>query len=120
MTNKAKKLNELVEAIPGVCAGGRDGIRNLVAEITGEILVEITYAQGQRFEYSRSAAANTTRKDIYLLTSGGPCEVQATNTRTGDRRGSPVRVKNKWAITKGELQSIFSTRFPERIIKVVP
>lgn len=38
---KAETLNKLIDDIPGICTGGREGIRNLIAEITGVQLVNI-------------------------------------------------------------------------------
>jgi hypothetical protein len=120
MTSKAKKLNELVDKLP-VCSSSRGGIRDLVAEITGEKLVELTtYKMGDRFQYIRGPGPNATR-DIYLLARTGRDGVghtliQAVNTRTGDRRGPGVSVKNHCNITPEELQKIFATTYPQRII----
>lgn len=125
MTTRAAKLNELIDAIPGVCAGGRAGIRDLVAEITGEKLVaarEVTYRIGDRFSFSRTGGVSAT--DEYILakmrtTAGTPYRVAAINLRTGGGRDlNGVSVRDRLAITRAELGQIFCTRYLDRIAKI--
>lgn len=109
MTEKAYRVNKLIDEIPGVCAQGRDGIRKLVQEITELTLItdkpKITYKIGDQF---RAPNGNE-----YILTAApeklGRPKVVAVNLATGSRRSSAaVPVNTTRAITETELRSIFS------------
>lgn len=107
MTPKAAKLNELVDAIPGVCSGGRDGIRNLVAEITGEKLVvvpESTYHVGQQLTFQTSR---------FILAGLGThsTNVVAVNLETGRRLRPAVTVVYPHKISASEMRRIFGSSF---------
>lgn len=121
MTPKAQTLNKLVDAIPGVCSGGRDGIRALVAEITGEELVEKPVAKhkiGDHFRYGGKtfllAVASETASEKRVV---------AINIATGSRRsplnGTPV--SSYIAITDEEAAKILrcsSYTFAQVVTKV--
>lgn len=121
MTTKAEKLNKLIANIEGACPRGREGIRKLVAEITGEILEEKptpTHRVGDRFsyrgaEYILAVASNT---DL-----GNNKQVVAINLANGQRRGGEsTPVKSFGAITEHELVRIFRTCLQSSIRKILP
>jgi hypothetical protein len=123
MTSKAEKLNKLVDAIPGVCSGGRDGIRALVAELSGETLVEepkVTHKIGDHFKFG-------SKTFLLAVATDHPSDVEkrvvAINIATGSRRsplnGTPVN--SYIAITEDELSRILrvSTHSLTRLVTKV-
>lgn len=123
MTFKAEKLNKLVDAIPGVCEGGRAGIRALVAELSGETLVEepkVTHKIGDHFRFG-------SKTFLLAVATDHPSDVEkrvvAINIATGSRRsplnGTPVA--SYVAITDEELSRILRmtvTSLPRLVTKV--
>jgi hypothetical protein len=50
VTNKAQRINDKIEAIPGVCQDGKKAIRALLEEVTGEKLAGPVPKAGQVYE----------------------------------------------------------------------
>lgn len=103
---KAAKLNKLVDDL-SVCNSAREGVRLLVAELSGEKLQpepEKVFKRGQKFQCDVYGFGNT-----YIIGAVKVNKVIAINLQTGYSACGIVNVKDYERITPQEMKNLLGS-----------